>query len=201
MRRCALAILLVLAAGCGDQAAEGEAGACADGIVWHDTFYLGSELPGHPRLQTAAPLGGGVRPACNDSNGEPPGEDRPADLWRLDGIAPEIAVTGSEIPSHVYLNPGAFLAPPQHPLHENFFSDPQRPQRHLRGEPCAIDGRVESLSAFSVAGRNVIVDARTKITGFDQAGMPILHEGDAVRIRGSCPGDAVVGARHIEPQP
>jgi hypothetical protein len=201
MRRCALAILLVLAAGCGDQAAQGEAGACADGIVWHDTFYLGSKLPGHPRLQTAAPLDGGVRPACNDSNGEPPGEDRPADLWRLEGIAPAIAVSGSEIPWLVYLNPGAFLQLPQHPLHANYYDSPRRPVRHLRGEPCTIDGRVESLSALFVSGRSIIVDARTQITGFDRAGMPILHEGDAVRIRGSCRDNGVVGARHIEPQP
>jgi hypothetical protein len=201
MRRLALAILVLVLAGCGEQAGgEGEGGACADGIVWHDTFYLGGELPGHPRLRTGARLQGGIRPACNDSNGEPPGKDRATDLWRFEGIPPEIAVSGAEIPARVYRNPGAFVELPQHPLHANYFESPHRPVRRMRGKPCTVDGRVESLSAFYVDGRNVIVDARTRITGFDDAGMPILREGDAVRITGRCRGSRI-GARHIEPQP
>jgi hypothetical protein len=202
MRRLALALLVLAVAGCGEQAGgEGEAGACADGIVWHDTFYLGGVLPGHPRRQTGARLEGGIRPACTDSADELPVEDQPADLWRLEGVSPQIAVSVSEVPGLVYRNPGAFVELPQHPFHENFFGSPRRPIHRVRGKPCTVDGRVESLSALWVAGRNIVVDARTKIAGFDQAGMPILHEGDAVRVHGSCRGDEVVGARQIEPQP
>jgi hypothetical protein len=122
-------------------------------------------------------------------------------VYRIEGIAPEIAVYGSDIVRDPYLNPGAFTELPQHPFHENYFESPRRPVRRVRGKPCTFDGRVESLSAMYVAGRNVIIDARTRISGFDQAGMPILHEGDKVRIRGTCRDDEVIGARQIEPQP
>jgi hypothetical protein len=199
MRRWALVLLAVLAAGCGDQA-TGEGGACADVLVWNDTAYFGTRMPS-PRPPAGAPLEGGVHPACNDSNGEPPSHDRPTEAYRIEGVAPEIAVYGGNIVRDPYLNPGAFTALPQHPFHDNFFGSARRPVRRVRGEPCTVSGRVESLSAFYVAGRNVIIDARTRITGFDDAGMPILREGDAVRIHGSCRGDEVVGARRIEPQP
>jgi hypothetical protein len=201
MRRIALAVLALAAAGCGAGEETGEGGACAAGIAWHDIFYYGASLPS-PRPPVGEKLEDGIQPGCND--GGPHEEDRPTDVYRIQGVAPEIAVYGDDIVRDPYLNPGAFTELPEHPLHANYHSSPQRPIRRVRGEPCTVDGRVRSLSAVFIdtadGERNVIIDARTRITGFEQAGMPILHEGDAVRVRGPCHGE-VIGARLIEPQP
>ena len=119
------------------------------------------------------------------------------------GVPPEVAVY-VEGDDGVYMNPGAFLALPSHPLHDNFFSGPDRPRRRARGRQCHVDGEI-SLSngypALSAPRWSMAVDTRTRIDGFDHAGMPILATGDLVRIHGRCPRRDTIVARRIEPRP
>jgi hypothetical protein len=200
MRRLSLIVLCLAMTACGNEEV-GESG-CASGVVWNDTFYLGGDMP-PPYPAAGAPLDGGRSPGCNDGGG-PFQNGRAADLRRVADIPPEVAVYVDGEHGAIYTNPGAFKELPTHPLHDNYFGGPRRPRRSARGDRCRADGRAllsSSLFLRTPTGeRNVVVDARTRIEGFDHAGMPILATGDLLRIHGRCRRDTIV-ARRIEPRP
>jgi len=201
MRRLSLIVLCLAMTACGSEDV-GES-ACASGVVWNDTFYFGGEMP-PPHPAPGAPLDGGRSPGCNDSGG-PFQNDRAASLRRVGDIPPEIAVYVDGDSDTVYRNPGAFVELPAHPLHDNYFDGPRDPRRHAPGDRCRIDGQALLSSALFLrtpsGERNVVVDARTRIEGFDHAGMPILATGDLLRIHGRCSRRETIVARLIEPRP
>jgi hypothetical protein len=103
------------------------------------------------------------------------------------------------------------------PIEEGFLSpgcndggapEPDRPAsvfavRGVSPDVAVIDGRVlETFSSLWVETErrriSVVVDSRTRIEGFDRAGLPYMDEGDAVRVQGRCRRDIVL-AGHIEP--
>jgi hypothetical protein len=198
MRRLALLVALGLA-GCG-AAETGESGGCAAAVVRDGVLYRGTGESARGLRSGQAIEEGFVSPACNDTGGNDP--DRPTRVFAVRGVSPELAVIDD---GSLYVNVGYFTELPDHPLHDRFHGGPDRPRRKPRGSRCAVDGRV--LETFSVLwaetdrGRVTVgVDVRTRIEGFDRAGLPYLQEGDAIRIRGRC-GDEFVLARRIEPRP
>jgi hypothetical protein len=200
MRRLSLIVLCLAMTACGNEDV-GESGQCTGGVIWNDTSYVGAALP-PPHPAAGASLGSGREPGCNDGGG--PEKDDSVNLRRVGDIPPEVAVYVDGENGAVYTNPGAFIELPAHPLHDNYFGGPRRPRRPARGDRCQVDGQallVPSLAVRTANGqRNVVVDARTRIEGFDHAGMPILATGDFVRIHGRCRRGAI-GARLIEPRP
>jgi hypothetical protein len=201
MRRLSLIVLCLAMTACGNEEV-GENGACASAVVWNDTAYFGGDMP-PPHPPAGPPLDGGRSPGCNDSGG-PFERDRAVSLRRVGDIPPEVAVYVDGDTGTVYTNPGAFIELPAHPLHDNFFGGPRDPRRHARGDRCQIDGQAlvaPSLFLRTPSGeRNVVVDVRTRIEGFDHAGMPILETDDLLRIHGRCRRETIV-ARLIEPRP
>jgi hypothetical protein len=202
MRRLSLIVLCLAMTACGSEEV-GESGSCAAAVVWNDTVYFGGRFP-PPHPAAGAPLEGGRQPGCNDSGG-PFEADRAVSLRRVGDIPPEVALYVDGESGAVYTNPGAFIELPVHPLHDNYFGGPRRPRRSARGHRCRIDGRAMLSSSLflrtSTGEQNVVVDARTRITGFDHAGMPILATGDLLRIHGRCPRSETIVARLIEPRP
>jgi hypothetical protein len=200
MKRVALAALCLALAGCG--AETGGDGGCASGIVLHGEWYSGMSLPG-PDPPAGRRVEGGIEPACNDAGQSE--ADRETRLREVRGVPREVAVY-SGYDNTIYLNPGYFTELPDHPLHDSFYRGPDRPRRPERGAPCRFDGEVEStVSSLLVRSgtdqRYVAIDARTRIVGFDRAGLPHLERGDRVTIRAyGCDRGAML-ARRIAPQP
>jgi hypothetical protein len=202
MKRVALAALCLALAGCGEEETGGD-GACADAIIVNGVVYLGTSIPG-PDPPAGGPVEGGVQPGCND--GGPLEADREIGLREVRGVPPEVAVYREYGISTIYVNLAYPTEVPEHPLHDHFHGGPDRPRRPERGRPCRFDGEVDRttfgiLVRHGTDERDVRIDARTKIEGFDRNGLPHLGRGARVSIRGyGCGGDAML-ARRIVPQP
>lgn len=204
MKRCALACLAVLVAGCGDAAEE--SGACAAAVIYDDMVYLGQHIRHNP-LRPGEPLDGAVSPACHDTIPADPDEhDEPTDLRRVKGVDPEIAVwvPGEGRRWAVYVNAGSFPEIRGHPLHAVLYRDEE--PRPSRGTPdCDFDGTVErvglSVEVQPATGLERFVTGRidTRVEGFERGGWHVLRRGDRVHVAGDCHGPREVTAHLIEP--
>jgi hypothetical protein len=197
MRRLALLVVLALAVSACDEDGAGDCdGSYADAIVWNGDVYFATRTD-PPRRRQGAPVEGGYRTLCG-------GRTRPVELRRVRGVPAEAALYPDGDTDRMYLDDGFFIELPDHPLHDQFYGGPTRPRRRERGRPCTLDGEVSNVGYLQVraGGRDVlvVVDVRTRIEGFDRAGLPYLEEGDAVRVRGHCRPEQVL-ARRIEPRP
>jgi Family of unknown function (DUF6281) len=166
---------------------EGESGGCASGLVYKEEMYLGmartDRLP-----DPGAPAGDAVVPACNDS-GPPYDDDSSIRVRHVRGVPAEVALYAQARTDTVFVNTGYVTEVPEHPLHRALHGDEDRPRRRGAAPRCRLDAEVAETT-FGLWVRadarrvNVIVDARTRIDGFDREGLPYLEQGDVVRISG-----------------
>jgi hypothetical protein len=186
MRRIALGVLCLAAAGCGGETDVGDS-ACTAVLVWNDVAYDGVALdPPYP--QPGAPLGDGTEPGCNDGGGDEPASSVP--LREVEGVPPEVAVVIDGVPDALYTNPDYYV----------FLPLPEGPGRRRRGAQCEFAGEVVGIDALRVHARRrewrVTVDEATRTTGFDRGTLAYLRLGDRVQVRGRrCGGDAMIADR------
>jgi hypothetical protein len=197
MRRAVLVLVVLAVAACGEEGASDCEGSGADAVEWGGDLYRGhAQAPS--RLRPGPPVEGGFRRLCG-------GVTKPVRLREIRGVPIEVALFPAGDTDRFYRNAGFLLELPEHPLHDDFYGGPGRPRRRARGEACMLDGEVVALGYLHVriGGRDVAVavDARTRISGFERAGLPYLREGDQVRVLARGCGDDHVLARRIDPRP
>jgi hypothetical protein len=175
-------LLVILAAACGGSEPV-TSGACVAALEFNgDPYVLDSSAPA---LQPGSELAA-VSPACNDTNTEPPGEDRPVTAHRIEGIDPVFAIMGSR--GDVYVNAATFTALPSHPLHS-----PGRAPR-VSGRPCRVSGQATvRTSGLFVGEVAVYVRPDTRVT-IPRAYIPT---GTPITVTGRCRSDGNVWATRI----
>jgi hypothetical protein len=185
--------------GCGGHRAEPAAEAsCPLNIQFGDTEYLGTRVKRTLRLGRR--LGRGIVFACPGTILSPPPPPPPADgvVVAIAGIRPSVAVGAAGQPHLAYLAFGYFPELASHPLHEGGVRDFTR-GCHVTGR-FSLVGRVKQhgsallvqvdRSSGSLQVRphvtfvQLLVDARTRIEGFERNGLPYVTEGDRLRSSG-----------------
>lgn len=180
-------------------------GSCAFVIEWNGVHYGELNIDQAPRFGPS--LGEGAVPACDDTgssgcsrlHGE---DDQSIAIYRLRGVDPHVAF-GALTPwgdRQPFLAPGVFPELPSHPLHEAIYWSPRRPSERRGGWHCGepipdLTGRVTVSPAGGgflgvrfegdrvrrdVGFTDVQIVAQTKVTGFDEYGLPHIVEGDAL---------------------
>jgi hypothetical protein len=125
----------------------------------------------------------------------PPEESTAA--FTLVGVPAELAFAVPGYYDGLFVAPGTFPELPDHPLHEAVFGPRSRPDyRQGCGEMFRLEGTVNlagplrlevTASEVELAedqeGAWLVVDAGTRIDGFDRKGIPTLAPGDEIVVR------------------
>jgi hypothetical protein len=211
-RACGLILAFLLASGMLATVALGES--CAVTVRWNGTIY--EDVP--PRFalpERGAPLDGATIPDCTVGGRCAPPEES-VTAYALVGVPTEVAVA---VPGHydgLFVAAGTFPELADHPLHEAVFGRRNRPDyRQDCGEAFRLEGTVNLAAPLRIdvtesevelsedQGAKLVVDAGTRIDGFDRNGIATLAPGDEIVVRaqlceghGELPGPV---ARMIEP--
>ena len=102
----ALIGLLVVVAGAGCQSGVESDGDCALAVRFDGAVFEGQGVQVAPRL--GRPVGTGVLPGCNDSDG-PPEKDEEIELVQLEGVSPEVALVWPMLDATVLVRRGREL--------------------------------------------------------------------------------------------
>ena len=209
----ASAALALVATGRG-HGGSGSAGSCALAIRFDGVDYLGTTVK--QTLPFGGPLGQGTLPPCQDSNG-PPEVGGAVDVVSIAGVPPAVAVGAAGDAHTAYLAEGYFPELPSHPLHEGAardftsgcrvtgtFSLEATVRQHVSALLVEVNQRTGSLEAAPGSTIQLLVDAGTRIDGFERKGLPYVTAGDRLRSSGvTCEfpgaGSPAVVARTIAP--
>jgi hypothetical protein len=188
----ASAALALVATGRGHGGSR-SAGGCALALRFDSVDYLGTTVE---RLRLGRALGQGTLPPCRDSNG-PPEVGGAVDVVSIVGVAPAVAVGTAGDAHTAYLAEGYFPELPSHPLHEGgardftsgcrvtgTFSLDGTVRQHVSTLLVDVSERSGSLEAAPGSTIQLLVDARTRIDGFERNGLPYVTAGDRLRSSG-----------------
>ena len=208
----ASAALALVATGRGHGGSR-SAGGCALAVRFDSVDYLGRTVK---QLRLGRALGRGTLPPCRDSNG-PPEVGGAVDVVSIGGVPPAVAVGAAGDAHPAYLAAGYFPELPSHPLHEGgardftngcrvtgTFSLVGTVRRHVSTLLVEVSERSGSLEAAPGSTIQLLVDAHTRIEGFERNGLPYVTRGDRIRSSGvTCqfrgPQSPAVVARTIAP--
>jgi hypothetical protein len=212
-------VAIALMSGGGHPAGSAGVSSCPLSIRFGDAHYLGRSVKRTLRL--GRHLGRAIVDSCPDSGiftlqtREAPGGGA---VVAIRGIPPSVAVGAAAQRHTAYVAYGYFPELPSYPLHEGRAPDYTRGCRvtgrfslvgRVRLHSSALVVEVDRSSGSLVAGRGatfiqLLVDARTRIEGFERNGLPYIAAGDPLRSSGvTCqfpgPHSPAVVARTIAP--
>jgi Family of unknown function (DUF6281) len=192
----ASAALVLVTRGGGHAVIARSGSSCALAVRFDGVDYLGSTMKQPLHLGRA--LGQATLPPCQDSNSPgPPPTESAVDVVAIAGVPPSVAIGAAGDPHTAYLAVGYFPELPSYPLHEGgafdytsgcrvtgTFSLTGTVRQHGSALLVEVDGRSGSLEAAPGSTIQLLVDARTRIDGFDRNGLPYVAAGDRLRSSG-----------------
>ncbi|HEX8104719.1 MAG TPA: hypothetical protein VF533_19025 [Solirubrobacteraceae bacterium] len=169
---------------------------CAAGVEWRGVFYT---VTGADGLEHGRALRGGVFPGCDDlivagpdgRRTNPPPPDMPADLVRLRGVSPAVALGVRDDADAAYLAPGYLPQLADHPLHRAVYrTEPRAGCRHRR--TITRSGHLAFQPALGLrflmrkgrAETDIRVDRDTEVSGRRRHGTAYFEGGDRVVVTG-----------------
>jgi Family of unknown function (DUF6281) len=191
-------VAVALVGGGGHPAASAGAEGCALAVDFDGVEYLGTTVK--RTLHLGRRLGRAFVEPCPDVIDSPPTPAAPSDgvVVAIAGIPSSVAVGAAGRPHTAYLADGYFPALPSHPLHEgsarNFtrgcrmtgrFSLVGKVRLHSSALIVQVDRSSGSLEVRPhMTNIQLLLDARTRIRGFERNGLPYVTAGDHLRSSG-----------------
>lgn len=178
-------------------ATSGGEGSCALAIRFDGVDYLGTTMK--QTLRLGRPLDQATVPPCPDFNDPkaPPAAGGGVNVAAIADVPPSVAVASAGDPHTAYLAVGYFPELPSYPLHEGAARDYTNGcnltgaftlfgtvSQHSSALLVKVDERTGSLDVQPGSIVQLLVDSRTRITGFARNGLPYVTAADRVRSSG-----------------
>jgi len=171
---------------------------CPLAIQFGDAQYFGTTVK--QTLRLGRRLGRAIVNPCPDAILSPTAPVPPGDgvVVAIAGVRPSVALGAADSPHTAYVAFGYFPELPSYPLHEGGIRDRTRGCRvtatfslvgrvrvHSSGLVVQVDRGSESLHVRPhVTMIQLLLDARTRIEGFERNGLPYVARGDRLRASG-----------------